>query len=514
MKSIKLLCFSALFMASFVSLAQNEAGFDSINGVHRGYVDLPSKVSLLQYCPEVKNQGPYGTSTVWASVYAARTIAEAVKLGWTEKGKITKEAFSPLFVYAQIKKDDDVYCERGTHIHEALESMAEIGTVKFKDFDHLCASNSDVDKTMLESAKRNRPDSYSCLFAFDEKNADKKIWAVKKSLSENHPVVIAMWLDKPSFNKTKALLDLSTVDEKFPIRSMSQGEGYHAMCVVGYDDNMYGGAFQIMNSWGTGWGDNGFFWAKYDDFARTVDQAYDLCVKPVEKRIALVIGNSYGTNPHFPALRTPENDAKDMTRKLDSLGFDVRQYLNLGLRKMEKVVDSFCSDAKQYDVALLFFTGNGMRQDHQDYMAANDCEKGNYGELTKGLSVDDVMERMERSGCPLRIGMFDICRLEVDTKVLHRGPVLTRSHKKEQGEIRIFSSKQDGYAYDGDGNHSPFYEAVAFVLNTCPEVSLDVFERRIAEYVFAKTNGAQIVSSEKTMIGDFYFTIEKLPEEL
>ena len=33
--------------------------------------------------------------------------------------------------------------------------------------------------------------------------------------------------------------------------------GSHAMCVVGYDDNKFGGAFLVMNSWGTGWGKGG-----------------------------------------------------------------------------------------------------------------------------------------------------------------------------------------------------------------------------------------------------------------
>ena len=46
--------------------------------------------------------------------------------------------------------------------------------------------------------------------------------------------------------------------------------GYHALCVVGYDDKMfYGlgtkrGAFRVVNSWGTGWGGHGFGWVSYE----------------------------------------------------------------------------------------------------------------------------------------------------------------------------------------------------------------------------------------------------------
>jgi len=63
-------------------------------------------------------------------------------------------------------------------------------------------------------------------------------------------------------------------------RSM-MGFGGHAQCVVGYDDKKYGGAFLIMNSWGSSWGNNGFAWVRYPDFRRFVREAYGL--EPMEK---------------------------------------------------------------------------------------------------------------------------------------------------------------------------------------------------------------------------------------
>ncbi|MET0049533.1 MAG: C1 family peptidase, partial [Candidatus Thiodiazotropha sp.] len=40
--------------------------------------------------------------------------------------------------------------------------------------------------------------------------------------------------------------------------------GGHAVTLVGYDYNKFGGAFKIINSWGTEWGDNGYFWMPYN----------------------------------------------------------------------------------------------------------------------------------------------------------------------------------------------------------------------------------------------------------
>lgn len=245
----------------------------------------PSKCSMLQYCPNVGDQGDYGTCTGWASVYAARTIAEAIKYGWTDKNKITEEAFSPLFVYALIKETSDVNCKDGSKIYDALDLLKKMGVPKLKDFTPKCASANDINRDLKKIAAKNKIDDWCVLFNNDtQKNKNSKIQSVKKSIMERKPVVIAMWLHRSTFSYTEKVLDLSKVDSDFPKKNKNF-EGYHAMCVVGYDDNMYGGAFQILNSWGTGWGDNGFFWAKYDDFARSVDQAYEINVDPLPQPI-------------------------------------------------------------------------------------------------------------------------------------------------------------------------------------------------------------------------------------
>lgn len=217
---------------------------------------------------EAKSQSLYGTCTSWATAYAARTIAEAVRWGWTDQNKITQEAFSPLFVYAQIKDRSDSNCQKGSHISDALNVMKSKGVSKFSTFNVLCASY--VNTTLLEAASQFKIDDYFTLFSIAFTDRYAKIKKVKKSLSEDCPVVIAMWI--PSlFHQAKSAWNGLDVD--------TRKHGYHAMCVVGYDDTMNGGSFQIMNSWGSNWGENGFVWVKYSDFAKYVDQAYEIYVK-------------------------------------------------------------------------------------------------------------------------------------------------------------------------------------------------------------------------------------------
>ena len=59
----------------------------------------------------------------------------------------------------------------------------------------------------------------------------------------------------------------------------------HAILVVGWDDNMCNGegAWRCKNSWGSWWGDDGFFWIQYDNcnfgeqgFLITIDTAFNI----------------------------------------------------------------------------------------------------------------------------------------------------------------------------------------------------------------------------------------------
>jgi len=87
---------------------------------------------------------------------------------------------------------------------------------------------------------------------------------IKKHLSEGKPVIVS-------------IIAYSSFEQSTPItgiyNTILAGEepGGHAVTIVGYDDNhISGGAFKIINSWGSDWGEHGYFWLPYD-FAHTTD---------------------------------------------------------------------------------------------------------------------------------------------------------------------------------------------------------------------------------------------------
>lgn len=226
------------------------------------YIDLPAASSLKSFTPAPGYQGPYGTCAGWSTGYAARTILEAMRNSWSGS-IIDSNTFSPSFIYNQIRVAKG--CSNGTSLINALEVLKEQGGLKLKDFAYDC--DKEVTTLDKEKAKEYRIIEYRDITPKDA----NKILNVKKSLAEGRPVVIAM--DVPvSFNTAKELWIPLESDYK----NWSRG---HAITVIGYDDKKFGGAFELMNSWGKRWGKDGYTWVTYSDFDFFCKYAFEIIDK-------------------------------------------------------------------------------------------------------------------------------------------------------------------------------------------------------------------------------------------
>ncbi len=252
---------------------------------------LPSSYSLKQYAPIPKSQGQYGTCTSWATSYCARTICESIINGWTDKGKITQEAYSPMFVYKQIQSLPN--CKEGSRIDLALEILKTKGAPKFSSFGMLCVDL--IPQHLFREAIQHKIDDYNLLFIERTDSRRRiihsvannvKIRKIKKALCENRPVVMAIETH-PSFHQNGQEVWSGTLSNIDTI-------GWHALCVVGYDDNKYGGAFEIQNSWGTDWGNQGYIWMRYNDFCNVCGYAYEVYKKKtIPQKLHSFAGDMY-----------------------------------------------------------------------------------------------------------------------------------------------------------------------------------------------------------------------------
>ena len=267
----------SLFSKSGYSFDKNEFNKAS---VYEGLEDdptknpLPEAVSLLRFAPNRGNQGEQGSCVAWSSAYAAQTIVTAAATGQDPNSIV----FSPSYLYNQIRLDG---CQ-GSYIQRAMESMQKNGGLPLADYPY---NDQDCEReptsSDLQAGRRNVIHGFTRITNGDNVN-EISIRGIKEHLSKNAPVAIGMMVGQ-SFMHDMMGNELWTpkgMDES------QMGMGGHAMCVIGYDDSKFGGAFQIMNSWGPDWGKNGVAWVRYGDFKRFVREAYGIDPLPKRSNVA------------------------------------------------------------------------------------------------------------------------------------------------------------------------------------------------------------------------------------
>jgi hypothetical protein len=263
-------CFLVLFLISSNVFGQglvvNTEGIDLVpQRVSEGSKNMDEKIentfsfSLRDYCPTPKDQGEDANCVGWSVGYAAQTIRKAFSDSITDRTAIDSFAFSPYFIYNNIKLKN---CAMGAEIPEALQFLIRTGNISIDRFE---AGKSDCfavpTKYHYEEALDNRIEDFQKLFSPND-SKQKKIKAVKEALLNGYPVVIAM-------NILKSFANMDHGTEMWYSEAGSQiPAGGHALVVIGFDELK--NSFEVMNSWGDRWADDGFAFINYNDFSKYV----------------------------------------------------------------------------------------------------------------------------------------------------------------------------------------------------------------------------------------------------
>lgn len=237
--------------------------------------EMPTRISYEAFAPQVADQGPYNSSVAFAVGYYLRTMLDAKVDQLTVRAKITESAYSPGYLYNQIKAADDPNCQKGGSLVEAFQYLETYGLLRLAQTGPMICGQTFA----LQPDPTSRIGAYGKIFEISDEQ-DLKIFNAKKALGDGFPIVIGMRCPdsflgiKDVWNPTKA--------EISSIQAINTGQ---ALCVVGYDDARFGGAFRVLNSWGSGWGQSGYGWIKYADFGRFVKYGIQ-CFPPSNRRPA------------------------------------------------------------------------------------------------------------------------------------------------------------------------------------------------------------------------------------
>lgn len=227
---------------------------------------LPDAVDLSANMPVPGNQGKQGSCVGWASAYCVRSYYENIKnnrsFSLPADTSSWSDVFSPSFIYNQLNLQLDL----GILVVDALICMKYVGAVSWKDMPYSEKDYTTMpSKDQMDLAVNHKINGYGKIGI----TAD----SIKTALSNGDPVLIGVVIDQG------IVLNGRNYQSSSPyIWDHSQGYdvGGHALVIIGYDDSK--NAFKVQNSWGTSWGNNGYFWISYSYLKKCVKEAYIMIV--------------------------------------------------------------------------------------------------------------------------------------------------------------------------------------------------------------------------------------------
>lgn len=231
--------------------------------------ELPPKISLRKYCPIPGDQGNMGSCVGWAVGYGAYSILHAAQTNNTNRQQITATSFSALYLYNQVKVSD---CEKGAVLSKALLFSKQRGDCRKSVFHpENCYVMPDAGLPTVKTK------DYQALF-YGNESKRIKLNAVKQKIADNIPVIIGF--------ETNKFFSGQYITRDNPVwRAGGSSSSGHAVVIVGYDDATE--LFEVLNSWGTSFGDQGFFYMKYEDFIIYTQYAAAMVLSDVSQKIEI-----------------------------------------------------------------------------------------------------------------------------------------------------------------------------------------------------------------------------------
>jgi C1A family cysteine protease len=205
-------------------------------------IDGKSSIDLRHYCSPVENQGNLGSCT-------GHAVSSAMEVILKRENRLTE--ISRLFIYYQARLlEGTVRYDAGAYLRDCIKACNKIGAPaeSLWKYDQRLYRNNPTAKAYTDASKR-RVIKY-------ERCAD--FTAVKNAIAGGNPVVAGFMVYSSFMTKSVSKTGMMP----YPNIRSERSLGGHAVCLVGFDDAT--GRFIAKNSWGTGWGDKGYFYLTYD----------------------------------------------------------------------------------------------------------------------------------------------------------------------------------------------------------------------------------------------------------
>lgn len=213
--------------------------------------------------------------------------------------------------------------------------------------------------------------------------------------------------------------------------------------------------------------------------------------KDIGRRLALVIGNqNYAEDP----LKNARKDAKDISSKLRSLGFDVVDETDLSKPQFEKVVNKFVESLGPGDTSFVFYAGHGMQLAGENYLIPVDFSKvsDEVEARYKAYPLTLLLDKLEGKHPQSSIVVLDACRNNPFSRTYQRNVPEGLAPVSAHGTLIVYSAQPGRTAGDGTaGSNSPFTDVLLRFIDK-EDVDIEAIFKDISTELDRKTNGAQV----------------------
>ncbi len=227
-----------------------------------------------------------------------------------------------------------------------------------------------------------------------------------------------------------------------------------------------------------------------------------------QKRIALIIGNG---EYEEKSLRNPANDAADLSKVLEDLGFEVDLKLNVNLQQMEKSIRTFGEKLHDKVVGLFYYSGHGVQYEGNNYLipiGAMSSVSAPEHLRYKTVNANYILGVMKQAENGLNIVFLDACR---DNPFRSFSRSLSKGLKRisgAEGTIIAYSTAPGKLALDGKGRNSP-YTAQLIESIKIPNIPVELMLKQVRNRVKNQTDGKQSPWYEASIDGNFFFNTNK-----
>mgnify|MGYP001806337941 CR=1 FL=1 len=208
------------------------------------------------------------------------------------------------------------------------------------------------------------------------------------------------------------------------------------------------------------------------------------------ERVALVIGNA---SYEVGELTNPRNDAADVAKALEGLGFTVIRGDDLNRSALFRKVQEFRAALRPGGIGVFFYSGHGIEVGGRNFLLPVDNGRIQTAEdvPVEAFDAQNLIDQMEGSGTRLNVVILDACRDNpLPSRWKSAGTKGLRAMEAEQGTLIAYATRAGAVAADGQGRNSPYTEVLLRHLSA-PVPVTTLFNRVGLEVV--KTTGSQQV---------------------